>query len=101
MAGSGSLVVNSSSLDSAVETTRIHSMPCSIDHDGDADVASYFDPIVGGAEIKTETGSNNSNEKGLTLCLTLMSCIFCLPFNVQYLIYLRTLKTKKLVARRF
>ncbi|XP_031567516.1 ribonuclease H2 subunit C-like [Actinia tenebrosa] len=65
MSGSGNVVVNSSSLDSAVETTRIHLMPCTIHHNGDADVASYFDPIVDGVAVKTESGSN-TNDKDLS-----------------------------------
>lgn len=40
------LCLSKASLDCAVESNSIHSMPCSIDHDGEASISSYFDCTV-------------------------------------------------------
>lgn len=46
MADEGSLILSKSSLDCAVESNRVHSVPCTIDHDGEANITSYFDSTI-------------------------------------------------------
>lgn len=55
---SGNISVSQSSISSCPESSRIHLMACEIDHDGEAQVASYFDTSV--REEEANSGVQNS-----------------------------------------
>lgn len=55
---SGNISVSKSSISSCPESTRINLMACEIEHDGEAQVASYFDTSV--REEEANSGVQNS-----------------------------------------
>ena len=55
---SGNISVSQSSISSCPESSRIHLMACEIEHDGEAQVASYFDTSV--REEEANSGVQNS-----------------------------------------
>ena len=55
---SGNISVSQSSISSCPESNRIHLMACEIEHDGEAQVASYFDTSV--REEEANSGVQNS-----------------------------------------
>ena len=61
---SGNISVSQSSISSCPESSRIHLMACEIEHDGEAQVASYFDTSV--REEEANSGVQNS-VKGMSL----------------------------------
>lgn len=58
---SGSVSISQTTISSCPESKRVHLMACEIEHDGEAQVASYFDTSVRGEG--TNPGVQNG-EKG-------------------------------------
>lgn len=61
---SGNISVSQSSISSCPESSRINLMACEIEHDGEAQVASYFDTSV--REEEANSGVQNG-VKGMSL----------------------------------
>ena len=77
---SGNISVSQSSISSCPESSRIHLMACEIEHDGEAQVASYFDTSV--REEEANSGVQNSVKgmmslytKRASLCLGGPLCV--------------------------
>lgn len=56
-------VISGNSIASADETTRVHLMPCQIEHDGKANVQGYFDPTVCEEEMQNAALENDGESK--------------------------------------
>ena len=76
---SGNISVSKSSISSCPESTRINLMACEIEHDGEAQVASYFDTSV--REEEANSGVQNS-VKGMSLYTKRASLCLCRPLCV-------------------
>ncbi|CAH3153006.1 unnamed protein product [Porites evermanni] len=76
---SGNIRVSQSSISNCPESSRIHLMACEIEHDGEAQVASYFDTSV--REEEANSGVQNS-VKALSASFRgrgLRGCVLNLP----------------------
>jgi len=76
---SGSVSISQAAISSCPESNRVHLMACEIEHDGEAQVASYFDTSV--REEGTKPGVEHG-EKALSASFrgrSLKGCVLNLP----------------------